>query len=179
MKKITLVLIGMFFIAGICSAKDLSKKAGIGFNSQLSGHDVNSLSIRYWFSKKIAVEGLIGFSLGDDVMFDMGGKFLSVLKEEQNLNIYAFGLLGMESTDIDDNNPLTDDDDTGITAGAGFGAEFFLIGLDNLGFGAEIGFGFNNADDKSQFGTSAGWLSSVGIRYYLKQSEKKEKEEKK
>lgn len=149
-------------LCSLCSAKDLSKKTGVGFNSQLSGHGIDSLSIRRWISKKTAVEGLLGFTLGDDVIFDAGGKILTVLKEEENLNIYGFGMAGMESY-----NPDVGDSDTAVTAGAGLGAEFFMSGLPNLGFGAEIGFGFNNADDKSQFGTSAGWLSSVGIRYYL------------
>lgn len=160
-------------LCSLCPAKDLSKKIGVGFNSQLSGHGLDSLSVRWWMSKKTAVEGLLGFTLGDDVIFDMGGKLLTVLKEEENLSIYGFAMAGVESYNADEYlvgtvTPVwVDPDDTAITIGAGVGAEFFMSGLPNLGFGAEIGFGFNNANDKSQFGTSAGWLSSVGIRYYL------------
>ncbi|MFH0948717.1 MAG: hypothetical protein V1833_06975 [Elusimicrobiota bacterium] len=152
-------LLAMTFLsamADLCSAKDLSEKIGVGFNSQLSGNGVDSLSVRYWFSKKMAVEGLLGFSLGNDTIFDVGGKFLTILKEENNLNLYGFGIMGIESYH-----------DTSFSVGGGVGVELFFSDFPNLGFGTEIGLGFSNANDTSQFGTKADWLSAVGVRYYL------------
>ena len=162
MKRFFAVLCIVGLAASFSFGRDMSKKTGIGFNSQLSGLGVDSLSVRYWFSKKMAVEGLLGFSLGDDTIFNIGGKFLTVLKEEKNLNLYGFGIIGIESYDPDFGKS-----DTALTLGGGFGAEFFFSDFPNLGFGAEVGLGFNNANDKSRFGTAAGWLSAVGIRYYL------------
>ncbi|MDD5688374.1 MAG: hypothetical protein PHE88_11160 [Elusimicrobia bacterium] len=138
-----------------------SKRTGIGFNSQLSNLGVDSLSIRYWTTKKVAIEALLGFSLGDNTIFNIGGKFLTVLKAEQNLNLYGFGIIGIENYDLGYAS------DTSFMAGGGFGVEFFLSGLDNLGFGTELGLIYKNINDNNQFGTSSGWLSSVGIRYYL------------
>src|SRR3989339_371 len=137
-----------------------TSKTGIGFNSQLSYRSISSLSIRHWVSSNTGIEGLLGFSLGDDTIFDVGAKFLMSLKKEQNLTVYSYGLAGIESFDVNGQN------DTSLTIGAGFGIEFFLNGLSNLGFGTEFGLGFSDANGKNQFGTSAGWLSSVGIRYY-------------
>ncbi|HAX61776.1 MAG TPA: hypothetical protein DCX95_04340 [Elusimicrobia bacterium] len=164
-KKVLSALICVLFLsASICGlyAKDLSKKTGVGFNSQLSGLGVDSLSVRYWFSKKMAVEGLLGFSLGDDTIFNVGGKFLTVVKEEKNLNLYGFGIAGIESY-----NPDLGESDTALTLGGGFGAEFFFSDFPNLGLAAEVGLNFTDINDNSQFGTAAGWLSAVGIRYYL------------
>ncbi|PIU83090.1 MAG: hypothetical protein COS68_05980 [Elusimicrobia bacterium CG06_land_8_20_14_3_00_38_11] len=158
MKKFFAVLCIVGLASSFSFGRDVSKKTGVGFNSQLSGFGVDSLSVRWWFSKKMAAEGLLGFSLGDDTIFNVGGKFLTVIKEEKNLNIYGFGIIGIESHQSDD---------TSFSVGGGFGTEFFFSDFPNLGFGAEIGLGFSNANNKNQFGTSAGWLSAVGIRYYL------------
>ena len=162
MKKFFAVLCIVSLASSFSFGRDMSKKTGVGFNSQLSGLGVDSLSVRYWFSKKMAVEGLLGFSLGDDTIFNVGGKFLTVLKEEQNLNIYSFGVAGIESYD-----PDLGKSDTALTLGGGFGVEFFFSDFPNLGFATEVGLNFTDINDTSQFGTTAGWLSAVGIRYYL------------
>ncbi|MFA5780197.1 MAG: hypothetical protein WC947_08665 [Elusimicrobiota bacterium] len=173
LKKVFICVICVFYLCNLCSAKDLSKKTGVGFNSQLSGFDVDSLSVRHWFSKKMAVEGLLGFSLGDDTIFNVGGKFLTVLKEEKNLNLYGFGIIGIESYQTETTASINNvtvtlkSDDTSFSAGGGFGVEFFFSDFPNLGFAAEMGLNFTDINDKSQFGTAAGWLSAVGIRYYL------------
>lgn len=165
MRKLLAIVCFVGLVSGIIFGRDLSKKTGVGFNSQLSGLNVDSLSVRHWFSKKTAAEGLLGFSMGDNTIFNLGGKFLTVIKEEKNLNLYGFGIIGVESYEIETGNVKTDD--SSLTVGGGFGSEFFFSDFPNLGFSAEIGINFNDNGDKSQFGTSAGWLSAVGIRYYL------------
>ncbi|MEW6557654.1 MAG: hypothetical protein AB1349_09915 [Elusimicrobiota bacterium] len=159
-KFVICVNLWILICVNLCSAKDLLKRTGIGFNSQISGNNVNSLSIRHWVSKKIGIEGLVGFSLGDDTIFDIGVKLLRILKEEQNLNLYGFGLVGTETAEVGNSK------DTLLTVSGGFGIEFFFNEFPNLGFGTELGLGFNNANNKEQFGTFAGWLTVVGIRYY-------------
>ncbi|OGS44506.1 MAG: hypothetical protein A2539_01235 [Elusimicrobia bacterium RIFOXYD2_FULL_34_15] len=173
MKKSILitVLVGLISVCLVSSgdAKDTAKRimekgpsrTGIGFNNQLSNLGITSLSIRHWATRNTGFEGLIGFSLGDNTIFDIGAKLLMVLKKEDNLSVYSYGLAGIESFDVNSQN------DTSLTLGAGFGIEFFLTGLSNLGFGTELGLSFSNANNRSQFGTSSGFISSVGIRYYL------------
>ncbi|MFH1541198.1 MAG: hypothetical protein ABID79_05045 [Elusimicrobiota bacterium] len=164
---LVVTLLAIIFSYNLCFAKDLSEKTGIGFNSQLSDFSVNSFSIRYWFSQTMAIEGLLGFSLGDDTVFDIGGKFLTILKEEKNLNLYGFIMLGLESYQTTNNQNNQKSDDTSFLGGGGFGVEFFFSDFPNLGFAGEVGLDFTSTTDKSQFGTTAGWLSAVGIRYYL------------
>jgi hypothetical protein len=79
-------------------------------------------------------------------------------KKEQNLTVYSFGMLGIE--------PYSGDVQSGTNsyAAVGLGAEFFFQGLPNLSFGAEAGFGYSSPN--SQYGNTAAWLPSLGIRYY-------------
>jgi hypothetical protein len=146
------------------------RKIGIGFNNQLSGivggfTGVNGLSIRYW-DDKLGLEGILGFASGDVTSsVDIGGKFLGLLKKEQNMNIYGFGIVGIESYS---KIAGVSNSDTSFLIGGGLGTEFFIPGLPNLGFSAEIGLGFRSlGKDSTEFATFSGWLPDVGIRYYF------------
>ncbi|MHB9155278.1 MAG: hypothetical protein ACYC5N_06235 [Endomicrobiales bacterium] len=139
---------------------------GVGFNSQLSRRGLESLALRAWLSDTLGIEGILGFAFGDgESFFDLGGKVLGVIRKEQNLSLYGFGLLGIENSSI--KNPVTGDtaSETSVAFGGGLGVEFFLQGLPNLGFGTEIGLGYNSGS--KQFGTLADWITSVGMRYYF------------
>jgi hypothetical protein len=139
-------------------------RTGLGFNTQLTGNSgvaVNSLSLRFWTSENFGLEPILGFYFGDNItFFDLGFKFLSSIKKEENLRCYWYGLLGLENWKIGSQS------DTDMTIAGGLGVEFFLQGLPNLGFGAEIGAGYNSG--AKAFSTTAGLVSSVGMRYYFK-----------
>lgn len=169
MKKFFILLSCIVFLSGVSFTAEKSKRekrtdgktTAIGFNSQLSDLGLTSLAIRHWASKKIALEGIFGFSVGDDKIFDLGGKLIGLIKSQQNLNYYWFGLLGIENYDIQ----ATNQNDTTVTVGAGLGFEFCISQIPNLYFGIEYGLGYDSASE--QFGTFGNWLSSVGIRYYV------------
>jgi hypothetical protein len=176
MKKIVLSLCCIAALASISSAESsrrttasertasssMQGKFGLGFNNQLSDLGLSSLSLRYWNTNKLGFEGIFGFSLGDNTIIDLGGKVLGVIKKDQNVTVYGFGLIGIESFDIKNGA-----NDTNFTIGGGLGTEFFFPGLPNLGFGAEIGVGIVSINDNTQFGTSSGWIPQVGMRYYF------------
>jgi hypothetical protein len=147
------------------STSNTNNRLGLGFNSQLSNVGVDTLSVRYWADDRVGFEGMLGFSLGDNnKYFDLGGKFLFSLKKEQNLNLYGFGLLGIENAN---RNPVTGEDksDTALTVAGGLGAEFFLPGLPNLGFSTELGLGYNSTS--KIFDTFGHWIPNAGIHYYF------------
>jgi hypothetical protein len=176
MKRLLLAACAVALLSSASFARDGARKAaapaspasserqmGLGY-TQISG--VNSLSLRYWTNDKLGFEGIFGFSLGEnDKIIDIAGKVLPVIKKEQNLTLYGFGVLGIENQSI--KSPVTGDtaSDTSVLFGAGVGAEFFLQGLPNLGFGTEIGIAYSGAT--KVFGTYAGYMSSVGVRYYF------------
>lgn len=170
MKKILLTFTTICIVAGSLFAKEAPRKyleqsshagkIGIGANSQLSAIGLNSLAIRYWPTSRFAMDGLLGFAFGgDNKAFDIGAKFLGVIKAEQNMRLYGAGIIGVENTDINGKS------DTAFVIGGGLGVEFFLSGLPNLGFGAEFGVGYDSVT--KTFSTVSTLLQSIGIRYYF------------
>jgi hypothetical protein len=146
------------------SASNATNRIGLGFNTQLTNAGISSVSARYWSDDRLGFEGLFGFAFGNDTRYiDLGGKILLGIKKERNLNLYGFGLLGIENWNIDRNGNSTSDTD--VTVAGGLGVEFFFEGLPNLGFGTELGLGYNSGSEI--FGTRADWIPAVGMRYYF------------
>lgn len=163
MKRLLLAVCFVVFVSGVSFAKS-NAKTGIGFSSQISDNGISSLALRYWGPGKTGFEGLLGFSFDNDNKFiNIGAKILGIIKKEQNLSYYAFGLLGIENYSI--KTLGLDESDTTFIGGAGWGVEFFLQGLPNLGFGAELGLQYNS--HTKALSTSSDWLSNLGIRYYF------------
>jgi len=187
MKRFVLVLTVIAVCAGISFAKPVSKKqisavpsdsdssssqasnpassgeerTALGFNSQVSINGVTSLSLRQWGPGQNGFETIAGFCKGDNsTIVDLGLKLLHRIKKEQHLTVYSFGLLGIEPYSVNSKS------DTNLELEAGLGVEFFFQELPNLGFGAEVGLGYNSGT--KLFQTIAGWIPSVGIRYYYK-----------
>lgn len=162
-KRIALFLGVLFFIAGNVCAKDLGGKLGVGFNSQLTARDVSSISAKYWISDDLGAQGILGFYSDDDYNeFDMAGKILFKLKDEENLHVDAFGALGFTRYEYDDG-----DDDSGISMAGGLAIEFFFSGLPNLGFSSEVGLAFSDISDNSSFKTTSDTFITAGIHYYF------------
>ncbi len=103
---------------------------------------------------------LVSIKITTRTTTDIGGKILYLLKKEQHLKAYCFGMLGIEPY----SNTGTSGTNTYLAVG--LGVEFFFQGLPDLSVGTEAGLGYSSLN--SQFGNMAGWLPSVGIRYYYK-----------
>jgi hypothetical protein len=145
------------------SQRSSSGMTGLGFNTQLTDAGVTALSLRYWSGKNLGIEGLFGFTTGDNTTaFDLGLKILGALKTEPYTKVYGFGIIGIENRSKVNG---VNDSDTGTTIGGGLGVEFFIPGLPNLSFGSEIGLLYNST--QKQIGTYAGWIPNVGMRYYF------------
>ena len=69
--KTTKILCAFILILGVLAgpglAKDLKGNLGVGFNSQFSTQDVDSLSAKYWINNELAVQGLFGFNFSDSI----------------------------------------------------------------------------------------------------------------
>ncbi|MDP8222309.1 MAG: hypothetical protein P9L99_03035 [Candidatus Lernaella stagnicola] len=169
-------------VAGLAEAKDLAQRISVGYNHQLSfgvlGGSLDdtflsnqSISTKYWITNRYGVEGLLGFTSSkyeDDRGFGatIAGRFhANVITYEKNMNVYAGGGLGIIPVSIEVND--NDDNNVGVMAQAFFGFEFFLPGLPNLGFDAEVGLQYLDYDEFQQFGTYGGGFGVVGIRYYF------------
>jgi len=165
--KTTKIVFAFILILGILAtpvlAKDLKGNMGIGFNSQFSPEDVDSLSGKYWINNELAVQGLFGFNFSDSSDdLDIGGKVYFKIKDEENLHVDVIAGVGFNRVDPDKGNIKT-----GTWINMGVGLEYFFSGLPNLGFSTEVGLTFTDYDNDDSFGTTADSFIGAGIHYYF------------
>jgi hypothetical protein len=143
-------------------ARDLQGRLGLGYNSQFanayaSGYRVPGVSVKYAMTRDLAVEGILGLSTGSPSNAVTAGKVSKILFYETNLNFYSLGGLGLVSA----NNQ------SGIQLIAGFGVEFFIPGLESLGFAVETGGTFDNASGSYALRTMGVSFLDAGIHFYF------------
>ena len=148
---------------------------GVGYTSQLSGWPVpaafgtglGGVAVRKWTTPTSGYEAALGLSVGfggsGGLSFSASvlAKLLFELVSEKNMRLYwAPGL------------NLAGGAGFGAGVGVAVGAEFFLQGLPNLGFGAEVSGGLGIAIPSGGSVSGAVGLGaynqlSLGVRYYL------------
>ena len=148
--------------APAANAKDLRNRFGVGFNNQF-GHAA-SLSARYGLPMpdqviNLQVEILAGVDVasGSDTTdsISAGARVLYGLVAEDNMNLYAAAGLGWVSTG----------DSSALRVQPGLSAQFFLFGLENLGFSADWGL---NLDLGSPMAVSSFTsVPGMGLHYYF------------
>ena len=166
---ITVISLVLAFFVIPVEAKDLAKRIGLGYNSQIEtiGVDYFQLagpSVKYGITPDVGIQGIFGFSSYSNgvefSVFVLGGKFFYNIVKEENMNFYAGGGLGI----LNVSNAV---DETGIVVCGYVGEEFFFSGLPNLGFSAEMGLVIESMDDLGSYvGTYGGFLD-IGIHYYF------------
>ncbi len=182
-KTLALALILTLALSSSALAVDLTNRISFGFNNQLAfgvigGEDSlsnayltnQSLSCKYWFTREIGVETLVGFLYSDfeEVSgwgLSLTGKFLYNLIYEKQLNVYTGGGLSIMPIHTDDGHD--EETNTGFGLMAFVGTEFFFDGLPNLGFDMEVGLQYLDFDEYRQFGSYGGGFTTVGVRYYF------------
>jgi len=153
----------LILLTGAGVAKDLRGQLGLGFNSQLSPGGMDSISGKYWLNNELGFQGILGFTMSDNVdEYDLGGKVMFKIKDEENMYVAGIGGLGLAHV-----NPDAGDSDTGWWASIGAGLEYFFSGLPNLGFSTELGLYISDYNDNTSFGTAADTFVSAGIHYYF------------
>jgi len=148
-------------------ARDLREHVGVGFSNQFSS-SVNSISARYHLPTRsptirMSVEGTVGVSLMMPTSAQTtyngwfaGARLLYGLVAEDNMTLYtAIGgaLASLEGTE------------TVVRLQPSMGAEFFLYGLENLGFSTEWGLNFDMGKTSTFDSVSGG--PAVAVHYYF------------
>lgn len=142
-------------------AKDLKGRFGMGFNNQLGGGP--SLAVRYGLPTgddnpfNLIVEGHSGFSAYDGTAgaFSAGGRLLFSTVVEDNLNVYVgagAGYVMNDGVEVVRLQPLCSID-------------FFLFGLDNLGF--TTGFGLDIDVGEATTGIATTTAAMAGVTYWF------------
>ncbi len=180
----TLALALLFFLFSLpATAKDLTHRISVGYNSQTSfawvgpGSDTanaffsnQAISSKYWLTEDLGFEGLLGYFTAKNE--DVGGWASEIalkvhynLNKEENMNLYTGGGLGLLPSRIDYGEE--EESTVGFLFMGFVGMEFFIPGLPNLGFDAEFGLQYVDIDTYSQFSTYGGGFGLMGIRYYF------------
>lgn len=147
-------------------AKDLRNRFGLGYNAQLGG--LPAISLKYTLPAKdkainLAVEGLGGATLPSDGSQEImaGLRVLYGVVAEDQMNLYV-GLGGLY---VHSDAAAF----AGVRAQPVLGAEFFLYGLDNLGFSLEVGVNLDVDLVAGGVGasTAASSMGGLGLHYYF------------
>ena len=123
--------LGSALTPGLAEAKDLRGRLGLGYNNQFS--EFPALSARYYLPAadplyQLSLDVQAGFQSGDpSSQTFFGGRLGYAMVVEDNMNLFVAAGVAVESQS----------DNLNLRIHPSMGSEFFLFGLDNLGFTAE------------------------------------------
>lgn len=159
LKNWTLAL-GLIVFCGVAEAKDLTNRLGVGIKKH-TALDLAELAVVYYPVADIALAGGLGVDTKkDESRFTANAAVRRVVFKEANMNFYMGGSVGLV------NFETVTKKESGFELNALFGGEFFLTGLDSLGFTFEGGVGVISADEV-RFRTLAAGPFSAGIIFYF------------
>jgi hypothetical protein len=132
-------------------------RLGLGFNAQFANANavggVPGVSLKYGLTRDIAAEGVVGVATSTPGNSVTGLKLFKNLFYETSLNFYFMVGGGILSA-------------SGSTAAdiiGGFGAEFFIPGIESMGFSMEVGGSFTNITDTATNPTGAFVFKTFGV----------------
>lgn len=143
-------------------ARDLHGRLGLGYNSEFAnanagGYRLPGVSIKYAFTRDISAEVVVSLATTSPTNSATALKLFKNLFFETNLNFYCMvggGIISVNGT-------------AGGQAIAGFGAEFFIPGVDSLGLSIETGASFDNVSGGYAIKTLGFSFLDAGIHFYF------------
>ena len=142
-------------------ARDLQGRFGLGYNAEFANiyalNGVPGISVKYGLTRDIAFEGVFGISTASPTNSVTAVKFFKNLFFETNLNFYFMAGGGFLSAEKRSGNEFL----------AGFGAEFFIPGIESLGFGMESGASMDSLSGSFAIKTLGISFLNAGIHFYF------------
>jgi len=162
MRLIAFILV-LFTGFSAAHAKDLSTRLGVGYSNQFGlDEDLPSIALRYYPNGEYGVMGALGVDTTENASrFGAQAKILKLVFKEDNLNFYTGAGAGLVSQEKAGKN------NSGFDLSGFVGAEFFLPGLENLGFSFEAGVGVTSIDNEVRFRTIGDHPLRAGIMFYF------------
>lgn len=166
MQRIFSILFTILVLVGSNSAhsKELFGRIGLGYNAQFAQttttNGVPALSIKYGLNPRTMLEAVAGYYSGTGGTGVAALKFMQTLHSESYANFYFVFGGGLVSTVLK----------SGTEFLGGFGAEFFIPGVESVGISFEGGLDFENVSSTSgsmvlkTFGAS---FINAGMHFYL------------
>jgi hypothetical protein len=137
-------------------ARDLQGRIGLGYNAQFA-NKLPGVSLKYGLTRDIAAELILAIATTSPSNSATAIKMFKNLFLENNLNFYFMlggGIINVSSQ-------------AGVSLMAGFGVEFFIPGIDSLGFAVETGAAFDNASGGYALKTLGMSFLDAGIHFYF------------
>lgn len=136
-------------------------RLGLGYNAEFANvtaeNGVPAISVKYGLTRDIAAEVVAGVATTTPSNSVTGIKFFKNLFYETNLNFYFMlggGILGGNGK-------------SGAEFLGGFGAEFFIPGIESLGLSMETGGTFDNLGGSFVLKTLGVSFLNAGIHFYF------------
>lgn len=144
-------------------AKDLSQRLGVGYSNQFGVPEtMPSISVRYYPNQQYGMQGSIGVDTEQGSnRFGVSAKFIKIVFREDNMNFYIAGGGGLVSDQVSGSTS------SGIDVAGVFGGEFFLPGLESLGFSFEGGVGVTSVSSNVRFRTIGDSPLRAGMFFYF------------
>jgi hypothetical protein len=164
---VILILTSSLFV----HAKDMSNRLGIGYSDDFAVRQTPSVAVKYYPSKDTALSAALGIdtnttnSSSGNSNLGLGVKFYRNIFSETMMNFYMGAGVSILSTGPSSGG-------TGTTSSGfdfdGFGgAEFYLPGLENLGFNFQFGAGVTSISSGVRFRTIGDTPLNAGIYFYF------------
>lgn len=157
--KSILVLLALTF-SSMGFAKDLTNRLGVGYRDTLTTGRP-ALAVQYYPTREYGVIGAIGVDTQDqNSSSSFEGGVRRMIFREDNMNFFMGGTMAMISA------TTSGVSQSGYELGAHVGGEFFLTGLDSLGFNFQVGVSVASTN-KVRFRTTADSPITAGIIFYF------------
>lgn len=165
--KTLLVFTFLTFSSHISLAKDLTSRLGIGYSDQFS-ESLPGIALRYWPEGKLGFGAALGVDTEDNnSRFGFMARLYRTIFTEENMNFYMGTGAGILSVEKQKGTTSTYETESGFELGGFFGGEFFLHGLENLGFAFEAGVSVTSIDSDVRFRTFGDSPIRAGITFYF------------
>lgn len=142
-------------------------KIGLGYNGEFANTDqvngVPGISLKYGLTRDIAASLIFGINTGSPKNTVFGGKFFANIFYETALNFYFF----LGGALVNGASSATATTSSGVDFISGFGAEFFIPGIESLGLSVETGASFNNISGSFAIRTLGVSFLDAGIHFYF------------
>ena len=144
----------------LAQAKDLSGRLGIGFTNDFANstaaRNLPAMSVKYGASKDLHVLGALGFNTLTPSSFTLGAKIFKNIFYETNMNFFScVGLAYLK------------DVQSGIEILGVLGAEFFIPGIDSIGWLFEAGVSASNVTGTFGVKTIGYSFVNAGMHFYF------------
>ena len=157
--------VASLFAPADAEAKDLSSRLGIGFKNQSSA-ELPSLAVQYWPGTDLGFSIALGIDTQtNNSKFSAMAKIYRVIFQEDNLNFYlgaGAGALSLEST-----TGTVATNQSGFELMGFAGVEFFLPGLDSIGWSFEAGTAITSISSGTRFRTFGDSPLRAGAIFYF------------